>query len=157
MGGIPFIRAASAGAVLALVALAGSATMAAETVIPRAISKGDATTVNAAAQAPNARLVALVAANGKIIQSKGVDTITRINTGVYCVKPNASSGIDVSNSVAIVTVEWSYSKFNEVMAQWARSGSGCGSGRFGVVTLSDFNLNARYSRSNDAAFTIVVP
>ncbi|MFL5258312.1 MAG: hypothetical protein ACJ8AS_01055 [Hyphomicrobiales bacterium] len=156
MSGIPFGRVLSAAAV-ALVALTGSAALAAETPIPRALDKADATTIRAAAQAPNARLVALVAANGKIIQSKGVDTITRINTGVYCVRPSASAGIDVSNSVAIVTVEWSYSKINEVMAQWARSGSGCGSDRFGVITLSDFNLNARYSRSNDAAFLIVVP
>src|SRR3954449_5449322 len=122
--------------------LASSGAIAAEKALPRVLDKTDNTQVSAAADAPNARLVALVSYTGKIVQSKGLDSITRIDRGVYCVKPAGSTGIDVSKSVAIVTPEWSYTNYiNEVMAQWARAGSGCGSGRFGVITLSDYNLN----------------
>jgi len=125
--------------------------------VPRAINKSDMPKIVSAATAPNARLVALVAANGQLIQSKGVASVSRINTGVYCIRPDASTNIKVNSSVATVSVEWSYSRFNEVTAQWARSGVGCGSDRFGVVTLSDFNLDARYVRSNDTGFIFIVP
>jgi len=109
------------------------------------------------AEAPFARLAGLIAAGGKIIRNKGIASVTRIATGVYCIKPDASTAIDTSKSVAVVSVEYYWSRFNEVVAQWSSQGSGCGSGQFGVITLGDFNLNARYSASNDVGFSIYVP
>src|SRR4051794_1273285 len=102
--------AATLGMVLGL-ALGSSGTIAAERALPRVLDKADNSPVTAAAQAPNARLVALVSYTGKIVQSKGLDSITRIDRGVYCVKPLASAGIDVSSSVATVTPEWSYTNY----------------------------------------------
>ena len=151
------IRRVIPSALVAALFLTCSAALAAEKVAPRSIGAPDSTAVQSAADAPNARLVALVARGGSIIQSKGVASVTRINTGVYCIRPDASANINVNNSIAIVTAEWSYSKYNESLAQWARAGSGCGSDRFGVVTTSDVNLNAKYTQSNLVGFTITVP
>src|SRR6266540_2204860 len=151
------IRRVVPSALAAAFFLTCSATSGAEKIVPRSIDSHDMAAAQSAADAPNARLVALVDRAGNILQSKGVDSVKRIDTGVYCIRPQASANINPKNSIAIVTAEWSYSRFNEVEAQWARAGSGCGSDRFGVITTSDFNLNAKYVRSNDAAFTIYVP
>jgi hypothetical protein len=124
---------------------------------PRAKDSGDTPAVAAQAQTPNARLAALIAAGGKIVRSTGVDSVTRIKTGVYCIKPKSSAGIDPQKSLAVVSVEYYWSQFNEVTVQWASQGSGCGSDKFGVYTLGDFNLDAKYTFSNDVGFSIYVP
>jgi hypothetical protein len=143
---------------IALAFLACSAAFAAdEKSQPRAKDSSSVQATETRASAPNARLAALIAAGGNIIQNKGVESVTRINTGVYCIKPKASTGIDPKNSIAVVSVEFFWSRFNEVMVQWASQGSGCGSDKFGVYTLGDLNLSARYRFSNDVGFSIYVP
>lgn len=107
--------------------------------------------------APNARLAALIRPGGAIVRQKGVASVSHPNVGVYCIQPAASTGIVPGNSIVIVTPEFFWSRINEVTVQWASAGSGCGSGRIAVYTLSDFNLDARYRLSDDAAFSIYVP
>jgi opacity protein-like surface antigen len=153
----PAVRFVPSAFAAALALLACSAASAADSVPPRAKDSPGAVTTEGRISAPNARLVALVAAGGKLIKSKGVDSVTRINEGRYCIRPQASLGIDPSNSIAIVSVEYFYSNFNEVTVQWASRGSSCGSDRFAVYTFGDFNLDARYKFSNDVGFTIIVP
>jgi hypothetical protein len=138
--------------------LASSPALAAEKAPPRAKDTGEAATaVEGRVAAPNARLAALIAAGGNIIEQKGVQSVARIAQGVYCIRPTASSGVDPNNSIAVVSVEYFYSQFSEVVVQWAKKGSGCGSDRIGVYTLGDFNLDAKYTFSNDVGFSIYVP
>jgi hypothetical protein len=111
----------------------------------------------AAAQAPNARLVALIKAGGKIVKHKGVDSVTRSGTGIYCIKPLASTGIDPATAIVILTVDFFYSTRNEVKVQSAASGSGCGSTRIGVYTLADIDATGLYTFSNGVGFSILVP
>jgi hypothetical protein len=122
---------------------------------PRA--KGNSTPKAVAADAPNARLAALIRYGGKIIRSKGVDSVTKNGTGVYCIKPTASSGIDPTTAIAIVSVEWYWTQFKNAMVQWGSQGTGCGQDKIGVYTLGDFNNDARYTLSNDVGFSIYVP
>ncbi len=113
--------------------------------------------------APNARLVALVDAGGAPVRTKAVASISRIDTGVYCIRPAAAANIDVTRIVPSVSVEYFYSNpslisgFNEMTVQWASRSSGCPSGAIGVYTFADRNLDGHYSFSNEVAFSLVVP
>jgi hypothetical protein len=110
-----------------------------------------------AAQAPNARLAALIDAGGAVIREKGVADVDRIATGVYCIRPEASTGINPSRAIVMVSVEYFYSQLNEVMVQWAAREHGCGSERIAVYTLADFAPDAEYDFSNNVGFSIIVP
>lgn len=113
---------------------------------------------NRPADAPNARMVAIVRApDGVVVLQKNVRSVRRIARGVYCIKPEPAAGIDPKTAVAVVSVEYFYSLINEVMVQWARRQNGCGRNRFGVYTLADQNLNGRYTFSNAVGFVIYVP
>jgi hypothetical protein len=105
----------------------------------------------------NARMAGLIQAGGTLIKQKNVEAVSHPATGVYCIKPTAASGIAPANSVALLTVEFFYSHFNEVQAQWAQRGSPCPTDRFAVYTIADRNLDARYTFSNEVGFLIVVP
>jgi hypothetical protein len=142
---------------MALAFLTCSTALAADEKTPPRAKDSRDQAIESRVAAPNARLAALIAAGGKIVQNKGVESVKRIDTGTYCIKPKASTGIDPKDSIAIVSVEFYWSTFNEVMVQWASRGSGCPSDSFGVYTLGDFNLTARYKFSNDVGFSILVP
>jgi len=107
--------------------------------------------------APNVRLAALFDAGGAPIRTKGVESIQRIATGVYCIRPTASSGINVNTMIATVSPEYFYSDLDEVTVQWVAAASGCGTGRFGVYTFSDANFDGNYVLANTVGFSIVVP
>jgi hypothetical protein len=111
----------------------------------------------AATEAPNARLAALIRPPGVLIMNKGVQDVSHPQKGVYCILPTTGSGIDPATSLAVVSVEFFYSRFNEIMVQWARSGSPCPKSRFAVYTMSDRNLTARYRFTDDVGFVIYVP
>lgn len=107
--------------------------------------------------APNARMAGFFAAGGAPRRTKRVQSIQRIDTGVYCIRPQASTNITVSNSMVIVSTEYSTSDLDEVKVQWAASSSGCGNGRFGIYTLADSNRDGIYSFSNLVGFSVLVP
>lgn len=109
------------------------------------------------AAAPNSRLAALIDAGGAPIRTRGVQSVQRIATGVYCIRPAATTNINVNNSIVIVSVDYFYSNLNEVEVQWASSASGCGADRFGVYTLADPNANGIYTFSNSVGFAVYVP
>jgi hypothetical protein len=111
-----------------------------------------------AADAPNARLVALVRApDGVVVMQKGVQSVTRIARGVYCIRPAASAGIIPALAVVVVSVEYFYSLYNEVTVQWARAQNGCPAGSLGVYTLADENLDGVYRFSNAVGFVVYIP
>jgi hypothetical protein len=110
-----------------------------------------------AADAPNARLAALVRYGGAVIRKKGVSNVTRIAAGVYCITPTGGSGIVPSTSVVMLTPEYYYSQLNEIKVQWAAVGSGCGNTRIGVYTFADLNADGIYTFSNAVGFSIVIP
>jgi hypothetical protein len=111
----------------------------------------------AALDAPNARMAALIRPPGVLIMNKGVQDVSHPARGIYCILPTSGSGIDPAASLAVVSVEFFYSRFNEVQVQWARAGSPCPKSRFAVYTLSDPNLTARYRFTDDVGFVIYVP
>ncbi len=109
------------------------------------------------ADGPNARLAALIRFGGVVIRNKGVSSVTRLSLGVYCILPTAATGIVPSTAIVMLTPEYYYSQYNEIMVQWAAAGSGCGSNRIGVYTLVDSNHDGFFTFSNAVGFSIVVP
>jgi len=110
------------------------------------------------ADAPNSRLVALVRApDGLLVMGKDVANVRRIATGVYCIRPTNASNINPRTAVVVVSVEYFYSLFNEVQAQWARRQNGCNNNEIGVYTQADRNLDGQYTFSNAVGFVVYVP
>lgn len=108
--------------------------------------------------APNARLAGLFDAGGAPIRTKGVQSIQRIATGVYCIRPAPSANINVNTIIPSVSVEYFYSEADEVQVQWVATQSGCGTGRIGVYTFENPSLSGgNYVFSNGVGFSIVVP
>jgi hypothetical protein len=141
----------------ALCLIAGAATAETAKNQPRDKAGAKAPLAAVVADAPNARLAALIKAGGELIRNKGVASVTRITTGVYCIRPTNASGINPANSIVTLTPEFFFSALNEIKVQWATSGSGCGAPRIGVYTLADVNADGIYGFSNDVGFSIVVP
>jgi hypothetical protein len=162
----PALASATAVALLALGASAASAqnstAAAQEKERPRhqgkgALSSGVETQALGGLSAPNARLAGLIDAGGAPIRTKAITSITRIDTGVYCIRPATSTGVNVNTAVVTLTPEYFYSLLNEVKVQWAAQESGCPAGQIGVYTLADPNRDGRYTFSNNVGFSIVVP
>ena len=109
------------------------------------------------AEAPNARLAALIDAGGAIIRQKGVANVVRISEGQYCIRPTAASGVNPRTAIVIVTEEFFFSWLDEIEAQWASRGHDCGPNRIAVRTKDDRDLNGSYNNSNLVGFTVFVP
>ena len=107
------------------------------------------------AVAPYVRVAALIDAGGAVVRSKGVYSVQRISTGVYCVR--VANGINPSNSIATVSVDYFYSNFDEATVQTASASSGCPAGQFGVYTFGDPDHDGNYTFNNGVGFSIVVP
>lgn len=109
------------------------------------------------ADAPNARLAALVRRDVVLVRNKGVAAVQRISAGIYCITPKANTGIVPGTAIVMLTPEYYYSVLNEIQVQWASAGSGCGANRIGVYTFADIYANGVYRFSNGVSFSIVVP
>jgi hypothetical protein len=106
------------------------------------------------AQAPNARIAAFVSAGGAVVRSKGIKAVTHPSTGLYCVDPKDST-FKVNKAIPSVSVDWSTSSGDALMAQWRSSAIGCSSGWFAVLTFD--GEDGTFDFSDAVSFTIVVP
>jgi hypothetical protein len=100
-----------------------------------------------------ARAVALVAAGGSVIRSQGVAAVTHPSIGLYCIDPK--DDYDVTRVVPNVTVDWSTSFGDALLAQYRSSGVGCPAGNIAVLTMS--GEDGTFDPSNDVSFTVTVP
>jgi hypothetical protein len=104
-----------------------------------------------------------------VTQSKGISSVTREDTGLYCV---TAPGIDPTTTPAAVTVDWSSTSSPEGNASaMTREGTSCPGGlgfrvmtqRQPIVTVdADGGTNNAIvagpaADANDVAFTIVIP
>jgi len=105
--------------------------------------------------APYIRIAGLIDAGGVPIRTKGVQSIQRISTGVYCIRPSIS--INLNAVVTIVSVDYFYSNFDEATVQSASAASGCGTGRFGIYTFGDPDHDGNYTFTNGVGFSFIVP
>ncbi len=87
-----------------------------------------------------------------VLRGKGVAYINRVGTGVYCV---GVTGIDASNSVAIVTPATGGSASRWV-ARWISNASACGASEFAVETTLAGTLNVR-NVTDDGPATVAQP
>jgi hypothetical protein len=162
--GFTVMKTATGKGKSALVSLAATALLACSTALaaegdrPRASDAPStrAAETRATAQAPGVRLAALIKAGGGLILDKGVASVTRIDEGVYCIRPNAGTNINPSRVVVSLTPEYFFSELDEIKVQWAQRKHGCGSNRIAVYTLADTDRNGIYGFSNRVGFSIIV-
>ena len=155
------LRALACGAVLSVVA--ATTAFAAERPANDQPRWGDPGAVEstaegrAALKAPNARLAGLIRRDVTVLRNKNIQSVRRIATGVFCIRPTSASGVAPGNAIVVATVDFYNSKFNESLVQWASQGNGCNSNEIGVYTLADENLDGIYTRSNTVGFSIYIP
>ena len=111
-----------------------------------------------AAEAPNARLAALVSGGASagsftVRRQVGVAQITNPQAGVYCVKPAAGTGVKPAKAVPIVGTEYANTSGFDSFAMWNSARPSCPTGNIEVDT---FDSSAE-ARVNPVSFTIVVP
>ena len=121
------------------------------------MGKEAATNPEIVADAPNARLAALILRDLRIQRRKNVDNVRRIDVGVYCIRPSAASGINPTTNIVVLTPEYFFSLYNEIKVEWASRRSGCSANEIGVYTMADANLDGVYTFSNAVSFSILVP
>ena len=106
------------------------------------------------AAAPNARIAAFVQAGGTVVRSKGVAAVTHPSAGVYCIDP-ATAGFAVNKAIPTLSVDWSTSLGDALMAHWRSAGIGCPSGWFSVLTFD--GEDGSFDLSDGVSFTFYVP
>jgi hypothetical protein len=99
-----------------------------------------------------AKVAAFVSENVGIVRSVHVKSVTRPQTGVFCVKPSVS--LVLSAIYPVVTVEWSQSSGNALVAYVDEDAENCSSGEIEVRT---FNLKSGSPvASNNVGFFLFV-
>ena len=108
-----------------------------------------------AAQAPYARVAALIKNGGTLLRSKRIARVTRVATGRYCIDPSIE--IDVNRAIVVATVDWSHSLpgSDADLVQWRSTGADCAPGSFEVLTFR--NSSGNFVPSDAVAFSFVVP
>lgn len=88
------------------------------------------------------------------LRNTGIDTVRRLSTGVFCLKPVKS--IHAQNLVASVSVNWISSFGNNLQAMAAAPSFDCKKSEFEVRTF-DFTPPNGFVPSDKVSFTLVVP
>lgn len=109
------------------------------------------------AQAPNARLVAVVdggatAGNFVVRRGKNIQSVTNPDTGIFCITPRPGAGITPGAAVPIVSTEFDGTPSDNHFANWDRTPDDCGPGK---IEVQAFELGV--GDVNDVGFTVVVP
>jgi len=105
--------------------------------------------------APFAQAVAQVSAGGTLISSKGVKSVTRPSTGQICIE--LQRGI-VARTVPLVSVDWSESTGNGLLAYWRSTSSGCPNATRRTVNIVTYVIQGGAANlSDDVGFVVVVP
>jgi hypothetical protein len=89
-------------------------------------------------------------------RTRGFASVTRPKTGTYCLNLS-DSGVDVSRTAPVVTVDWDNSSGNNLSAYLSKSAHDCPGGTdLGVRTFT-FRAGKANAVSNAVAFTVLVP
>jgi hypothetical protein len=106
------------------------------------------------ATAPNARIAAVVRSGGAVVRSKGIAAVTHPSAGLYCIDPTSTT-FNVGTAVPVLSVDWSTSVGDALMAHWRSSLVGCPTGWFAVLTF--VGEDGTFDQSDGVSFTFVVP
>jgi S-layer homology domain len=94
------------------------------------------------------------------LEAVGFLSLTNPSTGVYCLGLDPALGIDITNVVAQVTIEWGFSSGSDLSAFWRRGAASCPSSDDIEVRTYDFassggNLTG-VQASADVAFVVTL-
>ena len=105
------------------------------------------------AEAPNSRIAAFVSQGGSVVRSKGINGVSHPSTGLYCIDPKSAT-FNVNKAVPVLSIDWSSSLGDALMAQWRSTGIGCPAGQFAVLTFD--GEDGTFDLSDSVSFTFVV-
>ena len=89
-------------------------------------------------------------------RTKGVATVTRPDTGVYCLTLSDDK-LDVATTAPVISVDWDNSSGTNLAAYLSKSAFECPEGTdLGVRTFS-FRAGKPFRPANTVAFTLLVP
>jgi hypothetical protein len=88
-------------------------------------------------------------------RTKGIATVTRPKTGVYCLTLSDST-VDTSRTAPVVTVDWDNSSGNNLSAYVSKSAHDCPAGTDISVRTYTFRAGTANALSNVVAFTVLV-
>lgn len=90
-------------------------------------------------------------------RSKNVASFSNPSTGVYCIKPSASTVLNLSKIYPMVSIEWGTSDGFALLAYWrdVASTSDCASGELEVQTY-DFNAGGYPVASGNVSFSFII-
>jgi len=150
---IKALAVAAVAALLGVGALAGSAVAGGES-SNDPMSGGATALAVGGAQAPNARIAAFVQSGGTVVRSKGISGVSHPSTGVYCIDPAAST-FNVNKAIPTLSIDWSTSLGDALMAHWRSAGIGCPPGQMAVLTFD--GEDGSFDLSDAVSFTFIVP
>ena len=148
------MAAVVAAGTLTVASIAGSAVAGGHASNDARADKSSTARAIGGAQAPNSRIAAFVNQGGAVNRSKGINAVSHPSTGLYCLDPKNAT-FDTTRVVPSVSVDWSTSLGDALMAQWRSSGIGCPAGWLSVLTFD--GEDGSFDLSNQVSFTLVVP
>jgi len=105
--------------------------------------------------APFAQAVAQVSADGSVISSKGIKSVSRPTIGQLCIE--LAGGI-VVRTVPVVSVDWSESNGDGLLAYWRSTSSGCPGATRRTINIITYRLEGGVPvLTNEVGVVVVVP
>lgn len=98
------------------------------------------------------KIVALILPGGGIVRAKGVASVSHPSIGQYCIVPK-NTMVVAGNLVPSVSVDWSNSSGNELLAFYRSSGSGCPANNISILTYTSPGGTA--ALSDLVGFTVI--
>ena len=83
----------------------------------------------------------------------GFDSVSHDSTGVFCLVPSASAGINAATDPPFVTVEYNFSSGDNFTVMWDEGTGNCSAGEYEIQTYDAVT----YNRVDNVAFAIMVP
>jgi len=106
--------------------------------------------------APYAQAIAHVNQSGVIISAQGVKSVTNPSLGQYCIELKV--GI-VAKTAPTVSVDWSFSGGNGLLAYWRSSNTGCPGATRRTINIATYTFSGGSAPvlSNSVSFVVTVP
>jgi len=104
---------------------------------------------------PLVQAAAHVSRDAVLIASKGIKSVSSPSTGQFCIELR---GRIVRKTAPVISVDWSYSTGNGLLAYWDPANNGCPGATRRTINVVTYSLSGGEPvLSNNVAFVVAVP